>query len=68
MNSLESCYFGLHGIIIDLLDIPNSVKLYFSGPNTGRRPSSINVSTLVTTKGAVNVTFSKDESIQFDKE
>lgn len=68
MNSLESCYFGLHGIIIDLLDIPNSVKLYFSGPNTGRRPSSINVSTLITTKGAVNVTFSKDESVQFDKE
>lgn len=65
-NSNKSCYYGLYGITIELQDIDYSVQLTFNGPKSSRTISSIEVSPLLINKGAIDVTFSKDPSLEFN--
>lgn len=67
-TSNKSCYYCIESIIINLSDIKYKIHISFSGPVKGRRPSSILVNTLLQNLEAVNVTFSKDPTKEFDKE
>lgn len=66
MNSTGSCYYGLHSIIINLQDIDYAISITFTGPNTNRTTSSIVPATLIIKQGAVDVTFSKDPTMNYD--
>lgn len=67
-TSNKSCYYCIESIIINLSDIKYKIHISFSGPVKGRRPSSILVNTLLQNLEAVNVTFSKDPTKEFDRE
>ncbi len=66
MNSVGSCYYALHSIVVNLQDIDYSISISFTGPNSGRTVSTIQTSALLIKQGAVDVTFSKDPSSNFD--
>lgn len=66
MNSSGSCYYGLHSLIINLQDIDYSISITFTGPNQGRTTSTIQPAVLLIKQGAVDVTFSKDPTMNYD--
>lgn len=68
MSSGLSCFYGLQGIIINLADIPYSISITFSGPMTGRNPSTITASTLILSRGTTAVSFSKNSLENYDVE
>ena len=65
-NSINSVYYGLQSLVIDLSDVNYSVQINFSGPTSGRSPGRITAATLLISKGAVPVTFSKDPTTRYD--
>lgn len=66
MNSSGSCYYGLHSVIINLQDIDYSISITFTGPNSNRTTSTIQTAVLLIKQGAVDVTFSKDPTTNYD--
>ena len=62
----NSFYYGLAGFIIELSDIPYQINFTFSGPNTYRSASKIDVAPLVIKLGSQPISFSKDPTKDFD--
>ena len=67
-NDLESCYYGLQSLLIQLSDIPYQVQLLFTGPKNNRTANNIEVNASVIKKGEIPVTFAKDITQIFDRD
>ena len=67
-NDIESCYYGLHSVLIELSDIAYSVQLRFTGPKTYRTAGNITVSAIVVNRGSLEVSFSKDPTTDYNQD
>ena len=61
-----NCYFGLLYVSIQLYNYDKEIKIVFDGPSTSRSANSIICATHLLSKNAVNVSFSKDSTNDFD--
>lgn len=64
----KSCIYCLKSITIELSDIKYKIYISFNGPLSGRSVSKIQTSAILQNLEAVDVTFSKDPTKEFDKE
>lgn len=67
-KTTTNCIYCLKALIINLQDINYKIHISFTGPITGRNISKINVSTLLQSLDAIDITFSKDPTKEFDKD
>lgn len=64
----KSCIYCLKSITIELSDIKYKIYISFNGPLYGRSVSKIQTSCILQNLGAIDVTFSKDPTKEFDKD
>lgn len=64
----KSCIYCLKSITIELSDIKYKVYISFNGPLSGRSISKIQTNCILQSLEAVDVTFSKDPTQEFNKE
>ena len=65
-TSNRSCYYCIESIVINLSDIKYRIHISFSGQQTKRKPSSIQVISTLQNLESVPITFSKDSTRDYD--
>lgn len=63
-----NCCFGLLYISIQLYNYDKEIRIVFDGPSTSRSANNIICATHLLSKNAVNVSFSKDNTRNFDSQ